>query len=126
MRSQRPPPAFRSISRTRYPRGIAKTRPPPEDGWRSSCTDSSVQPYRSSRCVVVGDGHEEGAMRVRQVIVIGIVLLAAACGSPQSTPGPQTPAPTTAAEPSPAVQLGGPPTGAGTTTADTGAIKPAD
>src|SRR5215203_7341830 len=74
----------------------------------------------------VGERHEEGATPMRQFIVIGTVLLAAACGSPQSTPGPQGPAATTAAEPSAAVQLGGPATGAGTSTADTGEIKPAD
>src|SRR4051794_22224786 len=87
----------------------------PEAWWRRSCTMRFV-----------GRRHEEGAMPVRHVIVIGTVLLVAACGSPQSTPGPQTPAGTTPAEPSPAVQLGGPPTGAGTSTADTGEIKPAD
>src|ERR1051326_6092431 len=59
-------------------------------------------------------------------LVIATVLLAAACGSPQSTPGTQAPPVTTAAEPSAPVQLGGPPTGAGTSTADTGEIKPAD
>ena len=57
---------------------------------------------------------------MRQLIVIGAVLLSAACGGPQSSPAKP------AAEPSAAVQLGGPPTGAGTTTADTGEIKPAD
>ena len=59
-------------------------------------------------------------------LVIATMLLAAACGSPQATPGTQPPPATTAAEPSAAVQLGGPPTGAGTSTADTGEIKPAD
>ena len=59
-------------------------------------------------------------MPMRQLIVIGTVLLAAACGGPQ--PPPAKPA----AEPPAAVQLGGPPTGAGTSTADTGEIKPAD
>jgi hypothetical protein len=65
-------------------------------------------------------------MPMRQLIVIGTVLLAAACGSPESPPGPRAPAATTAAAPAAAVQLGGPPTGAGTSTADTGEIKPAD
>jgi len=48
------------------------------------------------------------------------VLLSASCGGPQSPPAKP------AAEPPAAVQLGGPPTGAGTSTADTGEIKPAD
>src|SRR6185503_3514846 len=65
-------------------------------------------------------------MPMRQFIVIGTVLLAAACDSPQSTPGPQAPAATTAAGPSAAVQLGGPPSGAGTVNADGGEIQPAD
>src|SRR6476646_3086397 len=65
-------------------------------------------------------------MPMRQLIVIGTVLFAAACGSPQSTPGTQAPPATTAAESSAAVQVGGPPTGAGTATADAGEIKPAD
>src|SRR6185437_13172085 len=73
-----------------------------------------------------GERHKEGVMPMRQLIVIGTVLFAVACGGPQSAPGPQAPPATTAAEPSTAVQLGGPPTGAGTTTADTGEIKPAD
>ena len=59
-------------------------------------------------------------MPVRQLIVIGAVLLSASCGGPQSPPAKP------AAEPPAAVQLGGPPTGAGTSTADTGEIKPAD
>src|SRR5438045_3587652 len=58
-------------------------------------------------------------MPMRQLIVFGAVLLAAACGGP---PPPVTPA----AESSQAVQLGGPPSGTGTSTADTGEIKPAD
>src|SRR4029453_10597984 len=65
-------------------------------------------------------------MPMRQLIVIATVLFAAACGSPQSTPGTQAPPATTAAGPSAAVQLGGPPTGTGATTPDTGEIKPAD
>ena len=59
-------------------------------------------------------------MPMRQLVVIGIVLLATGCGGPQSSP------PTPAAESSPAVQLGGPPTDSGTLSADTGEIKPAD
>src|SRR6476659_2087722 len=59
-------------------------------------------------------------MPMRQFIVIGTVMLAAACGGPPAPPAKP------AAEPSAAVQLGGPPTGAGTSTADTGEIKPAD
>ena len=59
-------------------------------------------------------------MPMRQLIVIGTVLLAAGCGGPQSPPG------TPAAESSPAVQLGGPPSGAGTVNADGGEIQPAD
>src|SRR5580765_4057875 len=73
-----------------------------------------------ARCDFVGEQHEEGVMPMRQLVVIGAVLLSAACGGPQSPPA------TPAAEPSAAVQLGGPPTGAGTSTADTGEIKPAD
>jgi len=57
---------------------------------------------------------------VRQLVVIGTVLLAAACGGPQPLPAmPPT-------EPSAAVQLGSPLTGAGASSADTGEIKPAD
>src|SRR4029079_17162947 len=63
---------------------------------------------------------KEGVMPMRQLIVIGAVLLSPACGGPQSPPAKP------AAEPGAAVQLGGPPTGAGTSTADTGEIKPAD
>src|SRR3954465_14830488 len=74
----------------------------------------------------VGERHEGGAMPMRQFVVIGTVLLAAACGSPQPRPGQRPPAPTPAAEPPAAVQIGGPPSGAGTSTADTGEIKPAD
>ena len=65
-------------------------------------------------------------MPVRPIIVIGTLAVAAACGSAQPTPGTQPPPATTAVEPSAAVQLGGPSTGAGTSTADTGEIKPAD
>ena len=57
---------------------------------------------------------------MRPLVLFATILLAAACGGPQSPPAKP------AAEPPPAVQLGGPPTGAGTTTADTGEIKPAD
>src|SRR4029079_7962711 len=57
---------------------------------------------------------------MRQLVVVATILVVTACGGPRSSP----PAP--AAEPSAAVQLGGPPTGAGTTTADTGEIQPAD
>ena len=64
-------------------------------------------------------------MPMRQVVVIGMLLLAAACGRSQSPPGPPA-AGTPAADPSQAVQLGGPPTGAGTVTADSGEIQPAD
>ena len=63
---------------------------------------------------------EEGAIPMRQLVVVATILLATACGGPQSSP------PTPAAESLTAVQLGGPPTGAGTTTADTGEIQPAD
>src|SRR6478609_7732960 len=56
---------------------------------------------------------------MRQVIVIAAVLLSASCGGPQFPPAKP------AAEPA-AVQLGGPPTGAGTSTADSGEIQPAD
>ena len=59
-------------------------------------------------------------MPMRKLVVIGAVLLAAACGGPPSPQG----AP--AAGVSPPVQLGGPPSGAGTVTADTGEIQPAD
>src|SRR6478609_3650704 len=65
-------------------------------------------------------------MPMRQLVVIGTVMLAAACGSPQSPPTSQAPPATTTAEPPAAVQLGGPPTGAGTSSADTGEITPAD
>jgi hypothetical protein len=59
-------------------------------------------------------------MPVRQLIVLGLVVLAAACGGSQST---QNPPP---ADTSQAVQLGGPPTGAGTFSADAGEINPVD
>jgi hypothetical protein len=57
---------------------------------------------------------------MKHLIVVATVLLAAACG------GPQPPTSTPAGESSQAVQLGGPPSSAGTSTADTGDIKPAD
>src|SRR4030095_9835359 len=72
---------------------------------------SSAKPHHEPK--------EEGAIPMRQLVVVATILLAIACGGPQSSPPP-------AAEPSTAVQLGGPPTGAGTTTADTGEIQPAD
>ena len=56
-------------------------------------------------------------MPMRQLIVIGTVVLAAACGGPQSPAAAQAP---------PAVQLGGAPSNAGTVTADSGDIQPAD
>src|SRR4051812_30609364 len=65
-------------------------------------------------------------MRMRRFIVIATVLFAAGCGSPQSTPGSQAPAATSGADAAAAVQLGGPPSSAGTSAADTGEIKPAD
>src|SRR4029453_6559445 len=55
---------------------------------------------------------EEGAIPMRQLVIVATVLLAAACGRSPAPPG------TPAAEPSQAVQLGGPPSGAGTVTAD--------
>src|SRR6185436_5742154 len=58
--------------------------------------------------------------QLTQLIVIGTLLLAAGCGGPQSSPG------TPATESSAAVQLGGPPSGAGTVNADGGEIQPAD
>jgi Protein of unknown function (DUF3604) len=64
-------------------------------------------------------------MPMRQ-LVIGTMFLAAACGGSQSPPGPQAPPATTAAQPAAAVQLGGPPSNAGTLTADSGEIQPAD
>jgi hypothetical protein len=59
-------------------------------------------------------------MSMMNRLVIGAALLAAACGGPQSAPA------TPAANASPAVQLGGPPSGAGTLSADAGEIQPAD
>ena len=59
-------------------------------------------------------------MSLMRFVVIGTVLLAAACGGTQSPPG------TPAADSSEAVQLGGPPSGAGTLSADTGEIQPVD
>ena len=58
-------------------------------------------------------------MLVRQLIVIGTVLLAA-CGGP---PAPADPA---AADASEAVRLGGPASGTGTVTADSGEPRPVD
>ncbi|HMC77257.1 MAG TPA: DUF3604 domain-containing protein, partial [Vicinamibacterales bacterium] len=52
------------------------------------------------------------------------MLLTAACGG--SPAPPATPAAATTAAPSAAVQLGGPPSSAGTATADSGEIKPVD
>src|SRR4030095_7356065 len=60
----------------------------------------------------VGKDMRNDAMPMRQLIVIGTVLLAVACGGPTSAPGPQAGV-TPAAESSPAAQLGGPPAGAG-------------
>ena len=57
---------------------------------------------------------------MRRLLVCGTVWLAAACG------GPQPPQGTPATEPSAAVQLGGPPSGAGSASADAGEIKPVD
>ena len=59
-------------------------------------------------------------MAIRQFIVIGTVLLAAGCQGSPSTPG------TPAADTSQTVQLGGPPTGPGTLTADSGDLQPVD
>ena len=52
--------------------------------------------------------------------MIGAVFVYAGCGGPQSGPAK------TASEAAPAVQLGGPPSSAGTVTADSGEIQPAD
>jgi hypothetical protein len=57
-----------------------------------------------------------------KLVVIGTVLLAAACGGPRSSPAPAKPA----VDQAPPVQLGGPPSGAGTLSADVGEIQPAD
>src|SRR5262245_16722841 len=87
---------------------------------RFACDPNSVQPSRSCTMRFRRRKHEEGAMSMRPVIVIGTVLLAAGCRGPQSPPG------TRAAESSQTVQLGGPPSGAGTLNADGGEIQPAD
>ena len=66
---------------------------------------------------------------MRQFVVIGSVVLAAACGgspSNQSTQATQPPPATTPAAPTDAVQLGGAPSGVGSLTADAGEIQPAD
>src|SRR4029079_11401221 len=64
---------------------------------------------------------EKGMMSLRKLVVTGTVLFAAACGGPRSAPVPP------AGEPSSqAVQLGGPPSGAGTLTADSGALQRLD
>ena len=59
-------------------------------------------------------------MRTNQLLLIGIVVFAVGCGTPQAPAGKPG-----AAEPS-AVQLGGAPSAAGTLTADAGEIEPAD
>jgi len=59
-------------------------------------------------------------MRTNQLLLIGIVVFAVGCGTPQAPAGKPG-----AAEP-PAVQLGGAPSAAGTLTADAGEIEPAD
>ena len=56
-------------------------------------------------------------MSMMNRLVIGAALLAAACGGPQSPQG------TPATEASAAVQLGGPPSGAGSASADAVEIK---
>ncbi len=62
----------------------------------------------------------DAIMRTNVHLVVGASLFVAACGGP-----PPPVAPPAGAE-AQAVQLGGPPTGAGTLTADTGEIQPAD
>jgi hypothetical protein len=59
-------------------------------------------------------------MTVRKLVVIGMVLAAAACSSPQTPASPPT------AEADTAVQLGGPATGTGALSADANEIQPAD
>ena len=60
-------------------------------------------------------------MRTNRLLLIGAAAFATACGTSQTPAG--TPAPAAPAAPA---QLGGPPSSAGTTTADTGEIKPAN
>ncbi len=60
-------------------------------------------------------------MRTDQLLLIGVMVFAAACGTPQTPPGTSTPAATAAPK-----QLGAAPTGAGTVTADAGEIQPVD
>jgi hypothetical protein len=57
-----------------------------------------------------------------RLVVIGMLLMAAACAGPPA-PGP---APQTGAAAADTVQLGGPATGEGTLTADSGEVQPAD
>src|SRR4051812_7585215 len=63
---------------------------------------------------------EAGPMFMRRLIMVATVLTAAACGGQPSSSG------NGAADRSQTVQLGGPPSGSGTLSADIGDIKPAD
>src|SRR5204863_571741 len=76
--------------------------------------------------MVANRASAETAVPVTQLLVAGALLLAAACGGSQSPPPTPAASATPAAAPSPAVQLGGPPSSAGTATADSGEIKPVD
>ncbi len=60
-------------------------------------------------------------MRLRELIVIAIVLSAASCGTNQGPASKEG-----GADASQAVQLGGAPTGAGTLEGDIGEIQPTD
>ena len=62
---------------------------------------------------------KDAIMRTTLPLVIGTALFIAAC---EGSPPPATPA----GGASPAVRLGGEPTGAGTVTADAGEIQPVD
>src|SRR5829696_3538956 len=106
----------RYIGAPRKSDNAAPSRRPvrPEEGDGRLALRTRFNPNDHARCDFVGERHhKEGAMPIRQFIVVGTVSLAAACGSSESTPGSQALAAMTAAEPSAAAQLGGPPTGAG-------------
>src|SRR5512134_3506228 len=63
---------------------------------------------------------KNASMRTKVLLVIGAALFISACGEPSQ------PAATPPGGEAQAVRLGGPPTGAGTLTADVGEIQPAD
>src|SRR5947208_1751958 len=82
---------------TSCPKDQDASRKPTRRTRRSYCNLHSDQPHDPPRCGLVGERHDEGDVPMRE-LVIGTVFFAAACGGPKSTPAPQAPPATTAAE----------------------------